>query len=261
LVKKLALGALRVLGINRLFRHINRGRIKVLLYHHVIAGTSVFHEAVTTNEFHAHLRHLRRRYNVIGLDQNGEWIGYEPTRVNVLVTFDDGFIGNVSTVLPILLEHGVSALFFLIAECAHSGAPPAFANKYADTASAELRTVGPREIRTMFDAGMRIGSHSLSHRDFRTLSDEDALDDARRSRSLLEEIAGASVGTFAFPWGHRRIGHDELVATVYRRIFTTDHGFCGVDDTVIPRNEVQSLSHMDAAASGSLDFFRARLRP
>lgn len=260
-MKQLAFVALRVLGINRLFRKINRGRIKVLLYHHVIAGSSVFDNAVTVTEFHAHLRHLRRRYNVVSVDQNGEWSGYERSRVNVLLTFDDGFINNVSAVLPILIEHRVSALFFLIAECAGTGAPPAFTSKFADTASAELRTVGPREIQTMLEAGMTVGSHSLSHQDFRTLSDEEALEDARRSRFVLEEITGAAVGTFAFPWGHRRIGQDELVASVYRRIFITDHGFCNAGDKVIPRNEVQSLSHMDAAACGSLDFFRARLRP
>jgi peptidoglycan/xylan/chitin deacetylase (PgdA/CDA1 family) len=260
-VKQLAFAALGMLGINRLFRRINRGRIKVLLYHHVASGSSVFDNAVTAKEFHAHLRHLRRCYNVMRVDQNGEWSGYRPDRVNVLLTFDDGFIDNVSTALPILVEHRISALFFLIAECASTGAAPAFASKYADTARAELRTVGPREIRAMSEAGMTIGSHGLSHEDFRTLSDEAALEDARRSRFALEEITGAAIETFAFPWGHRRSGQDELVARVYRRIFTTDHGFCNASDRVIPRNEVQSLSHMDAAACGSLDFFRARLRP
>lgn len=106
---------------------------------------------------------------------------------------------------------------------------------------------------------MTIGSHSLEHRDFRTYDDEQALDDARRSRSALEEICGAPVGTFAFPWGYCTEDQKALMCSVYERVFLTDHGFCGPEDRIIPRNEVTTPLHLEATASGALDFVRGLL--
>ena len=258
-MKQLFFLALRLLGVNALFRRLNRGRIKVLLYHHVIGDHTAFENAVTAEEFREQLRHLGRHYTIVALTAEGHWQGYDADRVNILVTFDDGFIDNLTEALPILGEHRVRALFFVIAECARTGCPPAFASRYAAAAADQLCTIGPPDIATLIEAGMTIGSHSLAHRDFRTLSDEQALDDARRSQAMLEEIGGKPVGSFAFPWGYFSQGQPQLMTDVYERVFLTEHGFCSPEDRVVPRNEVATLLHLEAAASGSLDFFRSML--
>jgi peptidoglycan/xylan/chitin deacetylase (PgdA/CDA1 family) len=161
----------------------------------------------------------------------------------------------VERALPILERAGLPALFFIISDCARSGAAPGFAEKYRGD-PAQLRTAARADIRRMLDAGMTIGSHSMKHCDFRTYDDEQALDDARRSRQALEELCGEPVGTFAFPWGHWAGDQKTLLRTVYERLFVTDHGFCLPEDRVIPRNEVATPLHLEAAASGSLDFVR-----
>jgi peptidoglycan/xylan/chitin deacetylase (PgdA/CDA1 family) len=257
-MKPLLFAALRLLGVNRLFRRLNRGRIKVLMYHHVTPDRSLFDNSVTPDQFERQLRHLKRHYNVMGMSQDGRWEGYDPDRVNVLVTFDDGFVDIVEGALPILQRVDVPAVFFIIAECARSGAPPDFARKYGGT-SDQLRTVGRAEIRHLLEAGMTIGSHSLSHRDFRALDERQALDDARGSRLVLEELCGEPVATFAFPWGYCTEDQKALMTGVYERVFLTDHGFCSPEDKIIPRNEVATPLHLEAAASGALDFVRRLL--
>lgn len=125
-------------------------------------------------------------------------------------------------------------------------AEPYLLGKYVTTVRAE-------EVRALVGEGVTIGSHSLRHDDFRELGDEAVVADARQSRARLEAVVGAPVASFAFPWGHHRRHHKALVGDIYARVFLTEHGFCTADDRFLPRNEVDSLPHLAAAASGSLD--------
>lgn len=252
-MKTLLFQALEFSGMNALFRRLNRGRIKVLLFHNVTPGGRDFDNALAPEEFEAQLRHLKRHYNVLGIDQSGDWRGYRPDRVNVLISFDDGFINNLQFALPILEREGVPAVFFLIADCVATGSPPPFAEKYGSGDRQAYRTIDAQGARALLDAGMTIGSHSLAHRDFSQLSDAEAQADATAAREKLRALLDTDIGLFAFPWGKHRPGQEQQMAALYWRVFLTDHGFAWPDDVVIPRNEVAGSMQLRAAASGALD--------
>jgi peptidoglycan/xylan/chitin deacetylase (PgdA/CDA1 family) len=262
MIKHLVLQSIDLLGLNALARWRHRGRIKVLLYHNITEGGRHFDYAITPEAFDRQIAYLKRCYNVVALDQTGEWIGYRRDRVNVLITFDDGFRNNLTVAQPILKRHGVRAVFFLIADCVAEGAPaPFLTDRLGDDALDPMfRTVDVADAKAMLDDGATIGSHSLAHRDHRSLSDDTDLADGAAARAMLEQAIGQPVANFAFPWGYHRPQQEAAFTRIYRRVFLTEHGFCGPDDRIIPRNEVANLVQMKAAASGIIDMVRRRGR-
>lgn len=249
------------LGVNALFRRLNRGRIKILVYHNVTPGGRGFTNSIDPSAFDAQLRHIKTHYAPVALTQDGAWRGYDPNRVNVLITFDDGFINNYEVVLPLLRKHSLPACFFLVASCVREGRVPGFDKRYmrpSDDMSA-YRTVDPAMARDMMASGMTIGSHSLDHRDFSTLSDDVAVRDAEDSQRQLSELLQTPVGTLALPWGRSTAGQCARLRQSFVRILTTDHGFNGLDDWLLRRNEVAGTYHMFATACGSLDWLTGRV--
>ena len=117
-------------GFNALCRQWNRGRIKTLIYHNVLPESSAFPYALTPDEFERHLEVIKKCYNPVWLNEDGEIVGMRPDRVNVLITFDDGFINNYEYVFPLLVKHGLKATFFLIVSCVREGAVPRIADRY-----------------------------------------------------------------------------------------------------------------------------------
>lgn len=69
----------------------------------------------TTAEFDQQLRHLKRRYPILNLDEALRVIHGEDvlSRPSVLLTFDDGYLDNYQQAYEVLRLHGLSATFFL----------------------------------------------------------------------------------------------------------------------------------------------------
>lgn len=242
-------------GANRLMRRIHRGRVKVLLYHNVTPGGRHFANSLSPDDFDRHLRWLKRHANIVAMDRQGHLHGLSSDRVNVLLTFDDGFVNNAEHVLPILERHGVSAVFFLIASLLPGGDRPWFAaaQQAKDGAADPYRTLNAEQARRLLAAGITIGSHGFAHDDYRTFATDGAREDGAWARSLLEETLAVPVRCFAFPWGFHRTGQVEELSGVYPRIFTTRPGFADADAAVLPRNAVADFDQLKMAVSGTID--------
>jgi peptidoglycan/xylan/chitin deacetylase (PgdA/CDA1 family) len=255
MLKDLIFRGATVAGLDRALRRVHRGQLKVLLYHNIERNPGLFGDSVPADEFARHLKLLKDSYNLVRLSQTGEIEGMVPDRVNVLLTFDDGFINNLDVAVPILVDHGVSAAFFVIVDCLESGSPPDFQLARLEV-GADLRpwrTVTGADVRAMREAGMTIGSHGLSHIDHRLLTPSDLLEQTRQSRSQLEDVLGEPAACFAFPWGFHNPGQDEALLEVFARVFLTRHGFTTPTARIMPRNEVASLAHLPHAVSGLVD--------
>jgi peptidoglycan/xylan/chitin deacetylase (PgdA/CDA1 family) len=149
-------------------------------------------------------------------------------RTDVRISFDDGNSSDVDIALPRLVERGLTAEFFLLAG-----------------ALGERGRVDHAGVRTLLDAGMAIGSHGWSHRDWRRIDSAQAreeLDDAHR---VLGEVTGRPVSRVAIPFG----SYDRHVLRLLRaagvtRAYTSDGGRVRPDAWLQARN---SLRHdMDA---------------
>jgi len=102
----------------------------------------------------------------------------------VVITFDDGHESNFSLALPILLHHRFSAEFFITT--GFIGKP---------------HYMTPDQIKTLSDAGMRVGSHGVTHRYFDDMTDREMERELRDSMGLLSGITGRKVSSFSAPGG------------------------------------------------------------
>lgn len=92
-------------------RSVPRG--VVLLYHRVGGAPGVHDLAVPPDVFEDHLRWLTSHCSVMPLD---ELLGAPPERLPdrpVAMTFDDGYVDNLTSAAPLLGRYGAAATFFL----------------------------------------------------------------------------------------------------------------------------------------------------
>ena len=123
--------AVHLMGVNGALAHWNRGKIRALIYHNVVPDTTAFPYALTPAEFERQIVLIKKKYNPVHLDESGAIVGFARDKINVLITFDDGFINNYEYVFPILVKHGLKATFFLIVDCVETGATPVIAERYS----------------------------------------------------------------------------------------------------------------------------------
>ena len=114
------------------------------------------------------------------------WLAERPVqRIRpVVLTFDDGLRGNIDYALPVLLEMGWTATFFIT--------------------TAMIGQVGyatPDEWRDASDKGMDIASHGVSHTPLGALDPELALGELMQSRHVLETTVGVPVVGWSWPHG------------------------------------------------------------
>jgi peptidoglycan/xylan/chitin deacetylase (PgdA/CDA1 family) len=118
--KECGVGVLRLAGVFRLFRWLNRNRLIILTYHSVLPSTREIdagesRNVVDQDAFAWQMRYLAMRYCCLRLEEAVAL--FESNRplplYSVVVTFDDGFRNNLQYAYPILRRAGVPAAIFL----------------------------------------------------------------------------------------------------------------------------------------------------
>lgn len=148
----------------------------------------------------------------------------------VVITFDDGLISDHEIVLPLLLEYGIKATFFV-----------------------NPNTIGKagyctqQQLLEMSDTGMEIGSHGNTHRCLTTLSEPEAKNEIVTSKHALESMLGCEVVSFAPVGGHYHNWMCQFAKSIGYQAFATmkpgrtrfKHGMF-----ILRRNHIQSHHNM-----------------
>nr|WP_311737180.1 polysaccharide deacetylase family protein [Streptomyces sp. EAS-AB2608] len=110
------------------------------------------------------------------------------------LTFDDGYADFLGNALPLLARWECTATLFVL--------PGRLGG------ANDWDPLGPRKplltadgIRRAAAAGMEIGSHGLTHVDLTRADDTRLKAEAAESRAVLEELTGAPVTGFCYPYG------------------------------------------------------------
>jgi peptidoglycan/xylan/chitin deacetylase (PgdA/CDA1 family) len=133
-------------------------------------------------------------------------------RVIVTTSWDDGHSADLR-VAELLAAHGLKATFYI-----------AFNHP-------NKKEISDDEIRTLYRAGMEIGSHTLTHRLLTGRPAAEVRYELKESRMRLEDIVGAPVTAFSYPQGAFTAGaRAALAETGYRlgrstMAFRTAHDF------------------------------------
>ncbi|MCW0212431.1 MAG: polysaccharide deacetylase family protein [Pseudonocardia sp.] len=103
---------------------------------------------------------------------------------SVVLTFDDGDVSNVDVALPLLVERGLVAEFFVVSD--NIGSPG---------------WVGEDDGRVLVGAGMGVQSHSCTHRALQDLPLSELEHELVASRQALEAWTGTGVTAISLPGG------------------------------------------------------------
>lgn len=173
-----------------------------------VAMFVAFHDLLPEDleHFEANLLFLKQRTNVVGLDDffSGS---LSSEKINVVITFDDGYKSWVSNAIPILKKLGLPATFFL-----SSGFIGLSKDDEAEFMQSKLlipntrnRTTGGmsvKDVRRIVEEGFTIGGHTLNHCNMAKLRDSAQLKyEITEDKKKLERMAGIKIDYFAYPFG------------------------------------------------------------
>lgn len=108
--------ALLFLSVDKFLSAMSRNKKLIIMYHGVRKGNQRINgRHITARQFERQLRYFSRHFTVVPLHQICEMRirGVVPSRRTIALTFDDGFLNNVTVALPLLRKYGVPATFFL----------------------------------------------------------------------------------------------------------------------------------------------------
>jgi peptidoglycan/xylan/chitin deacetylase (PgdA/CDA1 family) len=214
--------------VSRLVRRLTgrgpKGRLVVLYYHAVPVGARA--------AFARQMQVLARRATVVRAAHRDT---LAPGEHHVAITFDDALDSVAENAVPELVRHSLHATVFVPVDIV--GRPPEWKLE-GNGVNGRETVMSADELRSL-PGLVELGSHSRTHPHLPELDDGRLREETAGSRQALEELVGAPVTLFAFPYGE----HDQRVvdacrAAGYERVFS-----------VIPH-------HADSLA---MDFVRGRV--
>ena len=190
---------------------------RVLIYHAV--GTRVKYDyqgifSIAPELFERHMANLAgyRNASVVGFC-NGQTYN---DKLEVAVTFDDGYKDNLYKAAPILLKHNIPFTVFVTSSFIQNNS---------------LEFLNSRELRELSSySGVTIGSHGATHTPLIKCNNNELRKEMQDSKYYLEDLIGKKVNIISYPYGlvNRRV-RDAAEAAGYIR------GGCslfGINDAV-----------------------------
>lgn len=168
----------------------------------------------------------------------------------VIITFDDGFQDCFRHAVPILVEHGFTATFYVVA-----GLMGQSSRWLLQERGFEFPLMSWAQARELEHYGLICGSHTMSHPHLAELSADECRKELFRSRGELEDQLGHAVEHLAYPFGSRNTEVKNIAAEAgYRSACSVRVGLSGADDDPL------ALHRVHVTGFDSLLDFICRLR-
>lgn len=171
-----------------------RIRLPILYYHEI--GPERSKHVVHPDDFAAQMRWLHDTgHAFLSLDDVAALYagGRRAPERPVVVTFDDGRAGVLRHAAPVLADLGACGMLYVVTDWLEGRNIPDH-ERYSGF-------LGWEDLRDVQQAGIEIGSHSLSHRNLKRLPPGEMEREIRESRRVLEDRLGGAVPHFSFPKG------------------------------------------------------------
>lgn len=204
-------------------------RLPILTYHNLgdpPPGAGLSKLYVSASAFERQCRMLRR----LGLRGVSLGEGLAALRAGrrdvVAITFDDGYLDNFTTALPILQSFGFTATCFVVA-----GRIGEFNAWDAGLLNVRKPLMSEAQVCAWRAAGNEVGSHTLTHPNLTHLDEAELQRELVASKSALECLVGAPVRYFCYPYGEESPQVRRAVdAAGYEAAVSTRRGLAHVAD-------------------------------
>lgn len=226
--------------------------VPILTYHNIgDAPPGATHRGLYLSlpKFRAHLAALGRHHCAgLSMDEGLPHLRGTSSGRAAIITFDDGYADNVEYALPVLREHGCTATCYLVASQIGGS------NVWDwDEVRARKPLMDLSLVRQWLGAGMKVGSHTLTHPRLSGLDRASKRREIVDSKALLEDRLGVPIQHFCFPYGDHDPECLELVREAgYVTAVTTQRG------RVRPGQSLYSLPRIGNSGKRSRFVFQAR---
>jgi peptidoglycan/xylan/chitin deacetylase (PgdA/CDA1 family) len=243
-------------GLSFLYRVYRRWQgplVRVLCFHDVADGMwfenvmnllVAKYQLITPEEFH------QQKFN--------------PKKINILLTFDDGYQSWVDNCLPILNKYQSKGIFFInsgLLDIAEDEAKVAIymKGKLLISPKKTLTWAGAKQL---VAAGHTIGGHTVTHPNLALLKESEADVEIMDDKKRLESKLNIKLEDFAYPFGTKSHVSERLIClvqTYYLYQYSAITSFhVGNKNELIPRTLIekdQRISQIDSWIRGSYDIF------
>jgi poly-beta-1,6-N-acetyl-D-glucosamine N-deacetylase len=219
-----------------------RFRVPVIMYHDVKKKKDVSYD-VPPRKFRAQMESIKEAgFTPISMDQlHAHLTENKPLPSKpILLTFDDGYLGNYEEAYPILKEFKYPAVFFIVPS-------------YVGVKTSKDHVTWEQLKEVVKDGLVTVEAHTMTHPvDLTKLEDAKLRREVFESKAVLEKKLGIAVNYFAYPTGNR----DERVVALakeagYRMAFTMDEGYAGESGDILQLNRFGQSNLKLALAKGS----------
>lgn len=238
---------------NSSFGRRETAKMPILRYRHVcpqLEGATVGYN-VTPDNFEKQLQYLSENnfYSAVWEDwEKAATTGTLLPGKPILITFDGGYLDFFNYAWPLLKRYGFKATVLLVAERIGT------TNSWERADSPEVPLLGWPEICQLRDEGVEFGSLGATYQPLSLLSPTEIVQEAVRSRFILEQGLGRSVKTFAYPYGDFDPVVQHLIgACGYTYGLSCLSGINGLNDNLL------ALRRIDLMGSDSLSDFATQL--
>lgn len=215
-------------------RTANRCPIPILMYHQIEApppqGASFRSLYVSPGAFARQMAFLRLLgYRGLSMSALMPYLTGERTGKVAGITFDDGYLNNLTNALPVLNQHGFTSTCYAVSQQLGK------TNEWDDeTGIAQTPLMDAVQLRQWLTGGQEVGAHTRHHV---RLTQTDALTgvaEISQCRSELESMTDSPVRHFCYPYGEYSADHVAMArAAGFESVTTTRRSRCQTQEDMM----------------------------
>lgn len=165
--------------------------VTVLLYHDIVENPTTFDSDVKIERFREQLDYLRQQgYTSITIERYYEFIRNRSPlpKKALIITFDDGYLGEWTLAVPELRKRGLHATFFV-----HTG----YVGRVTEKPHMTWKQLSVLESDPLFS----VHSHTVNHLELPKQGPDVLVRELQHSKESLTENLGQRVRFLAYPFG------------------------------------------------------------
>ncbi|WP_060583518.1 glycosyltransferase [Aeromonas schubertii] len=206
-----------------------RREMPVIMYHRFIDHESekgVHGTWIPAAMFEKHLKLLKRLgYETLtfrDLAEKGFIHRLEYGKKYLMITVDDGYLDNLTRMLPLLEKYGYKAVVYVVTGEDHNR----WDVEYPTNPDTRVPLMNSEQLKALVASGhVEIGGHTLTHPRLSQLSSDQQAHEIGENKRQLEALLGHPLLSFAYPYGDLNEGAKaQAIAAGYRYAVATNSG-------------------------------------
>ncbi|MBZ6072696.1 glycosyltransferase [Aeromonas schubertii] len=206
-----------------------RREMPVIMYHRFIDHESekgVHGTWIPAAMFDKHLKLLKRLgYETLtfrDLAEKGFIHRLEYGKKYLMITVDDGYLDNLTRMLPLLEKYGYKAVVYVVTGEEHNR----WDVEHPTNPDTRVPLMNSEQLKALVASGhVEIGGHTLTHPRLSQLSSDQQAHEIGENKRQLEALLGHPLLSFAYPYGDLNEGAKaQAIAAGYRYVVATNSG-------------------------------------